>query len=71
MVRDDGDPDIYLPANEMRAVLHRDRVKVRIVRQDRRGRVNSTASQTPRCVTIRRGQESMSFELYPEVSSGQ
>ena len=38
VVRDDGDPDIYLPANEMRAVLHRDRVKVRIVRQDRRGR---------------------------------
>ncbi|WOP17041.1 ribonuclease R [Ottowia sp. SB7-C50] len=36
--RDDGEPDIYLPPNEMRAVLHRDRVKVRIVRQDRRGR---------------------------------
>jgi ribonuclease R len=36
--RDDGQPDIYLPPNEMRAVLHRDRVKVRIVRQDRRGR---------------------------------
>ena len=38
VVRDDGDPDIYLPANEMRAVLHRARVKVRLVRQDRRGR---------------------------------
>ena len=38
MLRDDGEPDIYLPPNEMRAVLHRDRVKVRIVRQDRRGR---------------------------------
>ena len=38
VVRDDGEPDIYLPPNEMRAVLHRDRVKVRIVRQDRRGR---------------------------------
>ncbi len=38
VVRDDGEPDIYLPANEMRAVLHRDRVKVRVVRQDRRGR---------------------------------
>ena len=36
--RDDGEPDIYLPPNEMRAVLHRDQVKVRIVRQDRRGR---------------------------------
>ena len=30
--------DIYLPPNEMRAVLHKDRVKVRIVRQDRKGR---------------------------------
>ena len=38
VVRDDGESDIYLPANEMRAVLHRDRVKVRVVRQDRRGR---------------------------------
>jgi ribonuclease R len=37
-VRDDGDVDIYLPPNEMRAVLHKDRVKVRIVRQDRKGR---------------------------------
>ena len=36
--RDDGAPDIFLPPNEMRAVLHRDRVKARIVRQDRKGR---------------------------------
>ncbi|MBK7050499.1 MAG: ribonuclease R [Rhodoferax sp.] len=36
--RDDGESDIYLPPNEMRAVLHKDRVKVRIVRSDRRGR---------------------------------
>jgi len=32
--RDDGLPDIYLPPNEMRAVLHRDRVKARVVRGD-------------------------------------
>ena len=38
MLRDDGEPDIYLPPNEMRAVLHRDRVSVRVVRLDRRGR---------------------------------
>ena len=38
MLRDDGDADIYLAPNEMRAVLHKDRVKVRIVRQDRKGR---------------------------------
>ncbi|MDQ8017543.1 MAG: ribonuclease R [Bordetella sp.] len=36
--RDDGEADIYLPPNEMRAVLHKDRVKARIVRLDRRGR---------------------------------
>ncbi len=36
--RDDGEPDIYLPPNEMRAVLHKDRVRVRIVRSDRKGR---------------------------------
>ncbi len=38
VVRDDGEADIYLPPNEMRAVLHKDNVKVSIVRQDRRGR---------------------------------
>ncbi len=38
MIRDDGDADIYLAPNEMRAVLHKDRVKVRIVRSDRKGR---------------------------------
>ncbi len=38
VVRDDGEADIYLPPNEMRAVLHRDRVRARIVRSDRRGR---------------------------------
>jgi ribonuclease R len=38
VTRDDGESDIYLPPNEMRAVLHKDRVKVRIVRSDRKGR---------------------------------
>ena len=37
VLRDDG-PDVYLGAQEMRAVMHRDRVRVRIVRYDRRGR---------------------------------
>ncbi|MFO1221284.1 MAG: ribonuclease R [Burkholderiaceae bacterium] len=36
--RDDGEADIYLSPQEMRAVLHRDRVRVRVVRYDRRGR---------------------------------
>ena len=38
VIRDDGEADIYIPANEMRAVLHKDRVRVHIVRQDKRGR---------------------------------
>ncbi|WP_313297244.1 ribonuclease R [Diaphorobacter sp.] len=38
VIRDDGEPDIYIPPNEMRAVLHRDKVRVRIARLDKRGR---------------------------------
>ena len=33
-----GAPDIYLSPQEMRSVLHRDRVRARVVRYDRRGR---------------------------------
>ncbi len=36
--RDDGEPDLYLAQQEMRAVLHRDRVRARIIRYDRKGR---------------------------------
>lgn len=36
--RDDGEADIYISPQEMRAVLHRDRVRVRIIRYDRKGR---------------------------------
>lgn len=35
---DDGDVSVYLSPQEMRAVMHRDRIKVRVVRFDRRGR---------------------------------
>jgi ribonuclease R len=38
LVRDDRQPDLYLSQQEMRAVLHRDRVKARIIRYDRKGR---------------------------------
>lgn len=38
VVRDDHHPDLYLSSQEMRAVLHRDRVRARIVRHDRKGR---------------------------------
>jgi len=35
---DNGGVAVYLPPAEMRAVLHGDRVRVRVVRQDRKGR---------------------------------
>jgi ribonuclease R len=38
VTRDTGGGDVYLAPNEMRAVLHKDRVKVQIIRSDRRGR---------------------------------
>ncbi len=38
VVSDDGESSVYLPPQEMRSVLHRDRVKVRVVRLDRKGR---------------------------------
>lgn len=38
VVPEDGSPDLYLPPNEMRAVLHRDRVRARIAGYDRKGR---------------------------------
>jgi ribonuclease R len=38
LVRDDHQPDLYLSPQEMRAVLHRDRVRARVVRYDRKGR---------------------------------
>jgi ribonuclease R len=38
VLREGDEPDIHLSAAEMRAVLHGDRVRVRVVSQDRRGR---------------------------------
>ena len=38
VVRDDREADVYLSPQEMRSVLHRDRIRVRIVRYDRKGR---------------------------------
>ena len=35
---DDGEVSVFLPPQEMRSIMHRDRVKVRVVRFDRRGR---------------------------------
>ncbi|WP_201492752.1 ribonuclease R [Rubrivivax sp. A210] len=38
VVTDGGEPWIYLSQQEMRTVLHRDRVRVRVLRYDRKGR---------------------------------
>jgi ribonuclease R len=38
VLREDGEASIYLAPQEMRSVLHRDRVRVRILRLDRKGR---------------------------------
>ena len=38
VTRDDRQPDLYLSPQEMKSVLHRDRVKARIVRYDKKGR---------------------------------
>ena len=45
VTRDDGAPDVYLPPNEMRAVLHRDRVRAMVVRSDRRGRTEGRVTE--------------------------
>ncbi len=70
MQRDDGEPDVYLPSNEMRAVLHRDRVKARIVRQDRKGRpegrVTEILERSPNPIIGRLLQESGVWLVAPE-----
>ncbi len=70
VLRDDGEPDIYIPPNEMRAVLHKDRVRVRIVRQDRRGRpegrVTEIIERPPQPIIGRLLQESGVWLVAPE-----
>jgi ribonuclease R len=45
VIPDDGSTDVFLPPNEMRAVLHLDRVMVRVVRTDRRNRPEGRVTQ--------------------------
>ena len=70
MQRDDGEADIYLPPNEMRAVLHKDRVKARIVRHDRKnrpeGRVTEIIERSPNPIIGRLLQESGVWLVAPE-----
>jgi ribonuclease R len=67
---DDGESDIYLPPNEMRAVLHKDRVKARIVRHDRKGRpegrVVEIVERPPHPIIGRLLQESGMWLVAPE-----
>ena len=68
--RDDGQPDIYLPPNEMRAVLHKDRVKARVVRYDRKGRpegrVTEILERSPHPIIGRLLQEGGVWLVAPE-----
>ncbi len=68
--RDDGGADLYLPPSEMRAVLHRDRVKVRIARHDRKGRpegkVTEIVERAPQPIIGRLLQESGVWLVAPE-----
>jgi ribonuclease R len=68
--RDDGGADLYLPPNEMRAVLHRDRVKARIVRHDRKGRpegkITEIIERAPQPIIGRLLQESGVWLVAPE-----
>ena len=70
MQRDDGEADIYLPPNEMRAVLHKDRVKARIVRHDRKnrpeGRVTEILERSSNPIIGRLLQESGVWLVAPE-----
>ncbi len=70
MQRDDGEADIYLPPNEMRAVLHKDRVKARIIRHDRKnrpeGRVTEIIERSPNPIIGRLLQESGVWLVAPE-----
>lgn len=69
-MRDDGEADIYLPPNEMRAVLHMDRVKARIVRYDRKnrpeGRVTEIIERSSNPIIGRLLQESGVWLVAPE-----
>ncbi|WP_237219186.1 ribonuclease R [Rhodoferax aquaticus] len=70
IARDDNGPDVYLAPNEMRAVLHKDRVKARIVRSDRKGRpegrVVSIVGRSSQPIIGRLLQESGVWLVVPE-----
>ena len=70
LAREDGGPTVFLPPSEMAHVLHGDRVRVRITREDRKGRPEGRILdilERKRAVIIGRLlQESGSFLVAPE-----
>jgi ribonuclease R len=67
---DDGAGDVYLAPMEMRSVLHKDRVRVRVLRHDRRGRpegrVIDIVSRSTDPIIGRLLQESGTWVVAPE-----
>ena len=70
VIPEDGSADVFLPPNEMRAVLHLDKVSVRVVRTDRRnrpeGRVTQIVSRSSVPIIGRLLQESGAYLVAPE-----
>ncbi|WP_449370294.1 ribonuclease R [Thiomonas sp.] len=67
---DDGGPDVYLPPQQMRTVLHLDRVRVRVGKPDRRGRTEgqiiAILERSKRPIIGRLLQEGGTWLLAPE-----
>ncbi|MGC8506918.1 MAG: ribonuclease R [Thiomonas sp.] len=67
---DDGGPDVYLPPQQMRTVLHLDRVSVRVGKPDRRGRIEGQVigilERSTRPIIGRLLQEGGTWLLAPE-----
>lgn len=67
---DDGGPDIYLSPQQMRSVLHLDRVSVRVGKPDRRGRIEGQVvailERSARPIIGRLLQEGGTWFLAPE-----
>ena len=62
---DDGGDDLYLSPREMRAVFHDDRVVVRIIGQDRRGRLEGAIVEV-----LERNTKTVVGRLYEESGVG-
>ncbi len=70
MLNAQGGPDVFVPPNEVRAALHGDRVRVRVVRMDKRGRpegrIVDIEERRPRPIIGRLLLEGGSWVVAPE-----